>query len=93
MTGVGQKEERKKRNNCRKRREKDRKEISRERNSEPLIRANPDLDKYIYKNINTNKELYFIYSSTKPNGITDIIKINNLEEHPYEMEAYNLKLL
>jgi hypothetical protein len=66
--------------------------ISRERNTEPLIRANPDLDKYIYKNINTNKELYYIYSSTKPNGINDIIKINNLDEHPYEMEAYNLTL-
>ena len=64
--------------------------ISRKRNTEPLIRANPDLDEYIYKDIHTNKELYYIYSSNKPNSINDIIKINNLEEHPFEIEAYNV---
>ena len=64
--------------------------VSRKRNTEPLIRANPDLDEYIYKDIHTNKELYYIYSSNKPNGINDIIKINNLEEHPFEIEAYSV---
>lgn len=64
--------------------------VSRKRNIEPLIRANPDLDEYIYKDIHTNKELYYIYSSNKPNGINDIIKINNLEEHPFEIEAYSV---
>jgi hypothetical protein len=62
--------------------------ISRKRNTEPLIRANPDLDEYIYKDINSGLELYYIYSSEKPNGINDIIKINNLGEHPFEIEAY-----
>jgi hypothetical protein len=64
--------------------------ISRKRNTEPLIRANPDLDEYIYKDIFTNKELYYIYSSKNPKGINDIIKINNLEEHPFEIEAYSV---
>jgi len=62
--------------------------ISRRRNTEPLIRANPDLDEYIYKNLINNLELYYIYSSNQPKGINDIIKINNLEEHPNEIEAY-----
>ena len=63
--------------------------ISRKRNTEPLLRANPDLDEYIYKEKNSGLELYYIYSNDKPKGITDIIKINNLEEHPHEIEAYN----
>ena len=63
--------------------------ISRKRNTEPLIRANPDLDEFIYKDIN-NRELYYIYFSDKPKSINDIIKINNLDEHPYEIEAYKL---
>jgi hypothetical protein len=65
--------------------------ISRKRNTEPLIRANPDLDEYIYKDKITGLELYYIYSSIKPNGINDIIKINNLEEHPNEIEAYEIE--
>ena len=65
--------------------------ISRKRNTEPLIRANPDLDEYIYKDITNNLELYYIYSSSKPNNINDIIKINNLQEHPYEIEAYEME--
>ena len=62
--------------------------ISRNRNTEPLIRANPDLDDYIYKNKN-GIEFYYIYSNEKPFGINDIIKINNIGEHPYELEAYD----
>ena len=62
--------------------------ISRKRNNEPLIRANPDLDEYIYMNEN-KLELYYIYASIYPFGINDVIRINNLEEHPYEIEAYN----
>ena len=65
-------------------------DISRKRNTELLIRANPDLDEYIYKN-KDNLELYYIYSSDKPTGINDIIKINNLGEHPNEIEAYELE--
>jgi hypothetical protein len=57
--------------------------ISRIRNTELLIRANPDLDKYIYTK--NNKELLYIYKSYKPNSINDIYKIH--EEHPFETMA------
>jgi len=57
--------------------------ISRKRNTELLIRANPDLDDYIYTK--NNKELLYIYKSDKPNGINDVYKIN--EEHPFETMA------
>lgn len=65
--------------------------ISRNRNTEPLIRANPDLDEFIYKDSINGLEFYYIYSSDKPNGINDIIKINNLGEHPNEIEAYEME--
>lgn len=65
--------------------------ISRNRNTEPLIRANPDLDEFIYKDSINDLEFYYIYSSDKPNGINDIIKINNLGEHPNEIEAYEME--
>uniref|UniRef100_A0A6C0DLE3 Uncharacterized protein n=1 Tax=viral metagenome TaxID=1070528 RepID=A0A6C0DLE3_9ZZZZ len=61
--------------------------ISRRRDSEPLIRANPDLDEYIYRDKN-GEEMLYIYKSTTPAGINDIISKN--EEHPYEKMAYEL---
>jgi len=61
--------------------------ISRRRDSEPLIRANPDLDEYIYKDRNGN-ELFYKYKSTMPTGINDIIPAIN--EHPFEIMAYKI---
>lgn len=62
--------------------------VSRRRDTEPLIRANPDLDEYIYKNKN-NQELIYKYKSSNPSGINDIVpNINN--EHPYEIMAYEI---
>jgi hypothetical protein len=61
--------------------------VSRRRDSEPFIRANPDLDEYIYKDKN-GIELLYLYKSSMPNGINDIIPSKN--EHPFEVMAYEI---
>lgn len=61
--------------------------VSRRRDSEPFIRANPDLDEYIYKDKNGD-ELLYLYKSSMPTGINDIIPSKN--EHPYEIMAYEI---
>jgi len=54
-----------------------------------LIRANPDLDKYIYKDKN-NIELVAYYNSKNPNSINDINLTNYSYEHPFEKMAYEI---
>ena len=61
--------------------------VSRRRDSEVLIRANPDLDDYIYKD-KDGKEMIYIYKSSMPNGINDIVP--NKNEHPFEKMAYEI---
>jgi len=61
--------------------------ISRRRDTEPLIRANPDLDEYIYMD-NNGIEMIYKYKSVTPNGINDIIPSKN--EHPFEVMAYEI---
>lgn len=61
--------------------------VSRRRDSEPYIRANPDLDEYIYKN-NKGDELLYKYKSSTPTSINDIIP--NKNEHPFEIMAYEI---
>jgi len=61
--------------------------ISRKKDSNSLIRANPDLDEYIYKDKNGN-ELIAYYNSEFPKGISDIRLTTISEEHPYEKMAY-----
>jgi hypothetical protein len=53
-----------------------------------LIRSNPDLDEFIYKNKN-GVEMIATYNSECPNGIGDI-KISNNMEHPFEYMAYEM---
>lgn len=53
-----------------------------------LIRSNPDLDEFIYKNKN-GIEMMATYNSEYPNGIGDI-KISNNMEHPFEYMAYEI---
>jgi hypothetical protein len=61
--------------------------VSRRRDSEPFIRANPDLDEYIYKDKN-GVEMINKYKSSMPKGINDIIPSKN--EHPFETMAYEI---
>ena len=53
----------------------------------PLVRANPDTNDYIYKNIHTNEILCFLYSSSQPSNIGDVMKLSNYE-HPFETMSY-----
>ena len=53
----------------------------------PLVRANPDTDNYIYKNIHTNEILCFLYKSGTPSSIGDVIELSKYE-HPYEAMSY-----
>lgn len=57
-----------------------------------IIRANPDIDEYIYKN-NNNQELMCIYNDN-PQSILDVIYLpnNNINnEHPFEYMAYMIE--
>jgi len=63
--------------------------ISRKRATEPLIRANPDLDEYIYKDKN-NIEMIYKYSCKNPISINDLVKSSNNNEHPFEVMAYEI---
>jgi len=54
-----------------------------------LIRANPDLDEYLYKDEN-GREFVAYYSSEYPKGINDITLTNYHYEHPYEKMAYEI---
>jgi len=61
--------------------------ISRKRDKNLLMRANPDLDDFIYKDEN-GKELVAYYNSEYPKGISDIHLTVSSQEHPYEKMAY-----
>jgi hypothetical protein len=61
--------------------------VSRRRDSEPLMRANPDLDEYIYKD-RDGEEMLYKYKSSMPQGINDIVPSKN--EHPFEKMAYEI---
>lgn len=55
----------------------------------PLVRANPDLDEYVYKDP-TGAEMAISYASSKPKSIMDIDAStkDTKREHPYETIAY-----
>jgi len=74
-------------NNMNKYLEENRYKISRRRDSELFVRANPDLDEYIYIDRNGN-ELFYKYKSSMPSGINDVIPTVN--EHPFEVMAYKI---
>jgi len=63
--------------------------VSRLRNNTSLIRANPDLDEYIYKDKNGD-ELNAYYRSEFPLSINDVHMSVMSEEHPYEKMAYEI---
>jgi hypothetical protein len=63
--------------------------ISRTRNNTSLMRANPDLDEYIYKDKN-GIEMIANYNTEFPSGITDIKLPSLSNEHPFEYMAYEI---
>jgi hypothetical protein len=58
-----------------------------ERRIYPFIRANPDLNKWVYVCSTQSHPTYYEYASHNPKGISDI-KRNDIIEHPYEDMAY-----
>lgn len=56
----------------------------------PRIRANPDLDEYIY--MHPNKEWMLYVYDENPKNINDILRapIGHRHEHPYEEAAYEI---
>lgn len=56
------------------------------------LRANPDLDDWIYKDPKTGAELFLCYRSAQPTGITDVIG-DAKNEHPFEWIAYKISQL
>lgn len=61
-----------------------------ERYGVPRIRANPDLDPWIYIDPSTKKEMVAYYSSDTPSSISDIVLTSVSYEHPYEAIAYEV---
>lgn len=56
----------------------------------PRIRANPDLDPYVYINPATESPMLALYTSDTPDSVSDITIIYGDNEHPYEAMAYEL---
>lgn len=63
--------------------------VWRERKGYPLIRSNPDVDKYIYQTPKGDI-MVTVYSSFQPQHIQDTMQPNSLKEHPYEEIAYQV---
>ena len=63
--------------------------VWRERKGYPLIRSNPDLDRYIYQTP-TGEIMVTVYTSAEPHHIQDTMQPNDLKEHPYEEIAYTI---
>lgn len=61
-----------------------------ERKGIPRIRANPDLDQWVYIDPATKKEMAAYYTSDTPSSISDITLTSINYEHPYETIAYEV---
>lgn len=61
--------------------------VWRERHGYPLIRSNPDLDKYIYQSP-SGDIMVTVYRNDTPKHIQDTMQPNELKEHPFEEVAY-----
>lgn len=53
-----------------------------------LRRSNPDINQNIYKN--KDGILLLFYNSNKPSGINDVYNKISINEHPYEIMAYEI---
>lgn len=61
----------------------------RRRRDVPRIRANPDLDDWVYIDpIDNHQPMMAVYSSATPSSVTDVLLNTPSFEHPYEQMAY-----
>jgi hypothetical protein len=60
------------------------------REYEDLVRANPDLDAWIYKNRVTGQVYKCEYTSSDPNSIIDVKNTDQMFEHPFEILAVKI---
>jgi hypothetical protein len=60
----------------------------------PRIRANPDLNAYVYINPQNQSPMMALYTSDQPESVEDVvIPHKNTYEHPYEQMAYEIAAL
>jgi hypothetical protein len=64
-----------------------------QRLGEPRVRANPDVDPWIYINPENNEPMVALYASDQPADISDIYLQDGAFEHPYEYLAYEIASL
>ena len=63
-------------------------ELVKRRNGYDNIRANPDIDEYVYRNNKTNQTYQYIYKPF-PVSIGDVMRTD--QEHPFEEMAYKIE--
>jgi hypothetical protein len=56
----------------------------------PRVRANPDIDPWIWMNEETQTAMVAHYTSDKPTAISDVYLEDPSFEHPYELIAYEI---
>lgn len=61
-----------------------------QRMGEPRVRANPDVDPWIYIDPVTREPMVAYYATDKPVNITDVVLDDPSFEHPYEKIAYDV---
>lgn len=61
----------------------------RRRDRGTLVRSNPDLDDFIYRDKNGN-EMVAVYNSEYPRSIGDVKMVSSNMEHPFEYMAYEM---
>ena len=58
---------------------------------EPRVRANPDLNPWIYIDPTTESPMLSVYASDKPQNISDVLVKYGKYEHPYEEMSYMIQ--
>lgn len=56
----------------------------------PRIRANPDVDPWVYISVDKDEPMLALYASDQPGNISDVLLPDATFEHPYEFFAYEV---